>query len=89
MPFVVWIRTPAPAAVAVSQTRAGMVVKVKQQHVSHKAQNKPNRRFQDSLELWRHAGRIPSFSFSVRPVGADFKLAPSHRAGLKLDTRRA
>jgi hypothetical protein len=35
-------------------------MEVKQQHVSHKAQNKPRRRLQDSFESWRHEERIPS-----------------------------
>jgi hypothetical protein len=35
-----------------------MVVEVKQQHVSHKANDKPNRRFHYSLESGRHQQRI-------------------------------
>jgi len=34
-------------------------MEVKQQHVSHKARNKPERCFQYSFESWGHAERIP------------------------------
>jgi hypothetical protein len=38
---------------------ARMVVEVKQQHVSHKAHDKPERSFNDSFKLRCHEERIP------------------------------
>src|ERR1700688_147495 len=38
----------------------GVVMEVKQQHVGHKTNHKPNCRFDYSLELWGHERRIPS-----------------------------
>ncbi|MGD0271659.1 MAG: hypothetical protein ABSB14_21500 [Candidatus Sulfotelmatobacter sp.] len=38
---------------------ARMMVEVKKKHVSHKAHNKPRRRFQYPLESWGHEERIP------------------------------
>jgi hypothetical protein len=42
----------------------GMMMEVKQKHVSHKPNHKPKSCFYDAFESWSHAQRIP---LSVRP----------------------
>jgi hypothetical protein len=48
-------RTAQPALGSLAR----MVVEVKQQRMSHKAHDKPGRRFQYSLESWGHEASIP------------------------------
>jgi hypothetical protein len=42
----------------------GMMMEVKQKHVSHEPNHEPKSSFYDAFESWSHAQRIP---LSVRP----------------------
>jgi hypothetical protein len=46
-------------AQVLNQASAGMVVKVEQQHVSHKTNHEPGSRFQHAFKTWSHEERIP------------------------------